>query len=126
MYKNKTLLRRLLPWLIGIAALAALIIFVFVPRIGTNAWAAAAYAPVVLLMAYTVSGQGTRIRYAAAFFLVSDLLLGIYFAGWKEPLAHILYMALFGASVILFALGERKQKEEHAPATAEANEAVTE
>ena len=31
MYKNKTLLRRLLPWLIGIAALAALIIFVFVP-----------------------------------------------------------------------------------------------
>lgn len=113
-------------WAVIAALAAGLIIFVFVPRIGTNAWAAAAYAPVVLLMAYTVSGQGTRIRYAAAFFLVSDLLLGIYFAGWKEPLAHILYMALFSASVILFALGERKQKEEHAPATAEANEAVTE
>ena len=31
MKRNKSILRRLLPWLIGIAALAALILFVFVP-----------------------------------------------------------------------------------------------
>ena len=106
-------------WAVIAALVTALIIFVFVPRVGTNAWAAAAYAPVLLLMVYAVSGQGTRIRYAATSFLVSDLLLGIYFAGWREPLAHILYMALFSISLLMFALGERKEKaEKAAPAPA--------
>ena len=89
----------------GLLSLLAsvLIVFMFVPRMGINAWTAAIYAPVLILMVYSTSEQPSRIRLAAAFFLISDFLLGAFLAVWPEPLAHILCMALFTSSLMLMA-----------------------
>ncbi|MCR4883670.1 MAG: hypothetical protein K6A68_08875 [Clostridiales bacterium] len=95
-------------WAILSLIVACLILLAFASQLGMKAWAVAVYAPVLLLMVYSVSWQTPRIRYAAGFFLVSDFLLGAFLVGvWPDPLAHILCMALFSISLMLFALGER-------------------
>lgn len=95
-------------WGILSLLVSGLIIWQFVPRMGITAWAAAVYAPVLFLMVYSASAQNARIRFAAGIFLASDLLLGASSTVWTDPLAHILCMALFSASLMLFARAENR------------------
>lgn len=95
-------------WAVLSLIVSGLIIWTFVPRLGITAWAAAVYAPVLFLMVYSASAQNARIRYAAGIFLASDLLLGASSTVWTDPLAHILCMALFSASLMLFARAENR------------------
>ena len=96
-------------WAVLSALTAGLAALAFVPDFGSYAWAAAAYAPALLLMVYSTSRQTPRIRYAAGFFLLSDLLLGAFLTEvWPDPEAHIACTVLFLASLMLLALGEKK------------------
>ena len=95
-------------WAVLSLIVSGLIIWTFVPRLGITAWAAAVYAPVLFLMVYSASAQNARIRYAAGIFLASDLLLGASSTVWTDPLAHILCMALFSASLMLFARADNR------------------
>ena len=99
-------------WGILSLLVSGLIIWQFVPRVGIYAWAAAVYAPVLFLMVYSASAQNNKIRYAAGIFLASDLLLGASSTIWTDPLAHILCMALFSASLMLFARADNRGRKQ--------------
>ncbi len=83
---------------------AALILLGFLKTVGPLAWAAVAYAAVLLLMNYTVGGQPQRIRFAARLFLFSDLLMGVYLTVYPEPIIHIVYMLLFDVALLMIAV----------------------
>ena len=101
---------RWIRWALLSAASVLAVVRYIVPRMGAAGWAVAAYVPVLLLMAYSSSSMGHRIRHAAVCFLVSDLLLGAYGTFWPEPLAHILCMSLFTASLMMMALASDRKK----------------
>ena len=82
---------------------AGLTVFAFVPGTGMKAWAAAACAPVLLLLVYSVSDQAHRLRFAAGLLLASDFLLAVFAMVWAEPAVHILCRALFTVSLMLMA-----------------------
>ncbi len=86
----------------------AFVVTRFVPSYGVRAWAAAIYAPVLFLMAYSASRQRNRIRYAGRMFVVSDALLGVFHALFNDPFIHIVYMLLFYIALLLFALGDEE------------------
>jgi len=110
--RKKTMTRpQWIQWAVLSLIAAGLVVLFFVSRAGWKAWAAAAYLPVLLLMVYSANGQAPRIRYAAGFFLVSDLLLGAFGTVWREPPAHILCMTLFSASLMLLALRKKGKAE---------------
>lgn len=97
-----------LQWAVISVLSAGLLFLVFIPKTGPLGWGAVAFAPVLLMTAYCSGGRELRIRYAAGFLLTSDLLLGAYLFIWKEPLAHILCMALLSIALMLLALGKKE------------------
>ena len=107
---------RWIQWAVLSAVTAGLIIFAFVPRFGTQAWTAAACAPVLLLLIYSVSRQLQRVRWASGALLASDLLFGAYLTFWSDPLAHILSTALFSISLMLLALRKEQRAATAVPA----------
>ena len=103
--------RRWLQWGIVALPLTAVIAFHFAPSLGAKGWAAAVYAPVLLLMAFSASEQPRRIRAAAVFLLVSDLLLGLYATLLNDPTVHMIYMGLFDLALLLLTVSmERNSK----------------
>lgn len=106
-HNNPMTRARWIQWAVLSLMTAAVVILAFVPRHGLYAWASAAYAPALFLMVYSVSDRNPRLRYAAGFFLISDLLLGASMTIWTDPIAHILCMALFYTSLMLLALGNK-------------------
>ena len=86
---------------------AGVVVLVLAPRAGLHGWGAAAFTPVLFLTAYCSVDRDVRTRYAAGFLLASDLLLGAYLFIRSEPLAHVLYTALFGLALMLLALGKK-------------------
>ncbi|MBQ4423411.1 MAG: hypothetical protein II872_03750 [Clostridia bacterium] len=109
-FRKKMTKSRWVQWGIISAALVALIVVVFVPQKGLYAWAAAVYAPVVLLMRWAGGRQTTRVRFASLLFLLSDVLLAVYFAVLSEPVIHILYMILFYVALLIMAVGGAEEK----------------
>ncbi len=85
---------------------AVLIVLAFGPQQGLNAWAAACFAPVLLLMNYSAGRHGTRIRAGAGMFLASDALLGLYGAVLAEPAVHAAGILLFYGSLLLFSAAD--------------------
>lgn len=114
-FRNKMTKSRWVQWGIVSAALIALIVIVFVPKKGLYAWAAAVYAPAVLLMRWCGGRQSTRIRFASLLFLVSDVMLAVYFAVLSEPMVHILYMILFYVALLIMAVGSAEEPKEPEP-----------
>lgn len=112
--RNRMTKGRWVQWGIIAAAVIALIVVVFVPKMGLYAWVAAVYAPVILLMRYCGGRQTTRIRFASLLFLVSDVLLAVYFAVLTEPMIHILYMFLFDIALLIMAVGSAQEPKEPA------------
>jgi len=102
---------RWIQWGILSLIVCALIVIFLVPKVGITGWAVTIYAPVLFLMVYSVSDQISRIRYAAAFFLVSDILLGAFLTIWGVPMAHILCTILFNTSLMLLAGRTRGEQE---------------
>jgi uncharacterized membrane protein YhhN len=111
-HRNRMTKGRWVQWAILSAAVIALIGFVFVPMKGLYAWIAAVYAPVILLMRCCGGRQTVRIRFASLLFLVSDVLLAVYFAMLSEPMVHILYMLLFYLALLNMATGSAVEKKE--------------
>ena len=109
--KNPMSRTQWIQWAVLSVITSGLIVLVFVPRYGINAWAVTVYAPVLLLMVYSVSKESPRIRHAAGFFLTSDFLLGAFLTVLPDPLAHILCMAMFSAFLMLMAAETGEQTE---------------
>ena len=107
---------RWVQWGLTSLATAALIAVGFVRSAGLMGWAVAAYAPFLLLMFYAAGRQSDRIRYAARFWLASDVLLGAFFTVAPQPLFHAAAMFLFSLSLLLIALSGRGRR---SPAGAE-------
>ena len=93
----------LLQWLFLSLPITILIIIHFVPELGSTAWAAAAYAPVLLLMGFAAAGQSKRQRFAAVLLILSDLLLGLYGTFMPDPLLHATYMFLYYMGIFILA-----------------------
>ena len=92
----------------------ALLVF-YAQNQGLIVWGAFVYAPVLLLTTFSSKRQCGRVRVSAVLFLVSDCLLGVYFAFFKEPAVHAAYMLLFYAAVLMLVIskpegGNRKRK----------------
>lgn len=96
---------RWIQWAVVALALDTLIILFYVPGHGMTGWVIAAYAPVLLLMAFTCGAQPLRIRVSALLFLISDLLLGLYAMLLAEPMIHVVYMFLFYIALLMLTLG---------------------
>lgn len=90
-------------------ALSVIVVGIIIVAFGADAWIAAAFAPVLLLIVYSIGEENTRIRNAGASMIASDILLCAYATIWPEPLAHILYVILFNVALILMALNETKE-----------------
>ena len=93
-----------LQWAAVALPLSAVIMVFFAPSSGSAGWAAAVYAPILLLMSFTSAGQPIRIRVGATFFVVSDLLLGLFFTLVNHPVIHVVYMCLFYLALLLLAI----------------------
>ena len=91
-------------WAVVSLALAVLIILFYVPAHGIMGWGVAAYAPVLLLMAFSSGKQPIRVRVSAMMFLTSDLLLGLYSTLLNDPMIHVVYMLLFYLALLLLTL----------------------
>lgn len=113
--RNRMTKGRWVQWVIVSAAVITLIAFVFIPMKGLYAWVAAVYAPVILLMRYCGGRQTVRIRFASLLFLISDVLLAVYFALLSEPMIHVLYMLLFYIALLIMATGSAVGKKEQKP-----------
>lgn len=96
---------RWIQWAVVALALDTLIVLLYVPGHGMTGWVIAAYAPVLLLMAFTCGTQPLRIRVSALLFLISDLLLGLYAMLLAEPIIHVVYMFLFYIALLMLTLG---------------------
>ncbi len=92
-------------WAAVSLAVSGLIVWRYVPGNGTAAWAAALYAPVLLLMSWSAGGLKIRIRYAARMLLISDVLMGIFMTASGDPAIHAVYMLLFYLALLLMACG---------------------
>lgn len=90
------------------ACLSVIAVGIILFAIGVQAWIAAAFTPVLLLIVYSIGKEKTRIRNAGASLIASDILLCAYATIWPEPLAHILYVFLFNIALILMALNEKQ------------------
>ena len=97
---------RWLQWAVVSLVLAVFVIWRFVPRVGSLAYAASVYAPMLFLMAYSASEQPLRIRYAARMFVCSDILLGLFFTVFHDPIVHVVYMMLFYLALLLMTVGK--------------------
>ena len=95
-------------WAVVSVAAFVLIVWRFVPARGLEAWMAAVYAPVLLLMSFSAEGQKVRLRRASWMFLASDLLLGVFVTFVGDPAVHAVYMLLFYMSMLLMASGKEK------------------
>ena len=91
-------------WAIASAMISGIILAFFAGRWSVQAWAAAVSLPVVLLMAYSAGEQPIRVRYATGSLLISDMLMGLYATLLKEPVAHMGYVTLFYAGLLLLAM----------------------
>ena len=101
-----------LQWACVALPVTAIILFGFAREIGAAGWAAAVYAPVLLLMGFSSSGQPLRIRVGATFFVVSDLLLGLYAALLNHPMIHMTCLFLFYMALMLLAISNTGAKTE--------------
>ncbi len=102
-------------WAVIAAIVSTVVIVGFVRRAGLYAWVAAVYAPVLLLMSFSAGGQSARIRCATKLFLLSDVLLGVFSVVYREPVVHIVYMALFYLSLLLMAVSPLLDKRTKMP-----------
>ena len=102
-------------WTVVALPLSALIMLFFAPSGGGAGWAAAVYAPILLLMSFTSAGQPIRIRVSATFFVLSDLLLGLFFTLLNHPVIHVVCVLFFYAALLLLAIsgdgGETRERE---------------
>ncbi|MBR4906127.1 MAG: hypothetical protein IKZ44_04665 [Clostridia bacterium] len=118
LYKSPMPLKMWIQWFVVSALASVLIIFGFLPKIGTLAWGAAAYAVVLLLLNYAAGGQLPRARFAARLFLLSEAILLIFMTVFNEPILHILSVLMFDTALLLIAVsktGVEQPKEEPAP-----------
>lgn len=90
-------------WAVISALLSAGIVLLHGASRGAVAWAAAAYAPVLLLMTFSAGRQPGQLRLCATLFLVSDILLGLFFTAVGDPVIHVIYMLLFEMGLLLLA-----------------------
>ncbi|MBQ6236042.1 MAG: hypothetical protein IJK54_09000 [Clostridia bacterium] len=118
LYKSPMPLKMWIQWFTVSALASVLIVFGFLPKIGTLAWGAAVYAVVLLLLNYAAGGQLPRARFAARLFLLSEAILLIFMTVFKEPILHILSVLMFDTALLLIAVsktGVEQPKEEPAP-----------
>ncbi|MBR6039566.1 MAG: hypothetical protein IKP38_03700 [Clostridia bacterium] len=118
LYKSPMPLKMWIQWFVVSAIASVLIVFGFLPKIGTLAWGAAFYAVVLLLLNYTAGGQLPRARFAARLFLLSEAILLIFMTVFTEPILHILSVLMFDTALLLIAVsktGVEQPKEEPAP-----------
>ena len=94
-------------WAVVALPLSALILLFFTPFNGGTGWAVAVYAPILLLMSFTSAGQPVRIRVSATFFVLSDLLLGLFFTLLNHPIIHVVYMFFFYVALLLLAISRK-------------------
>ena len=118
LYKSPMPLKMWIQWFVVSAIATVLIVFGFLPKIGTLAWGAAGYAVVLLLLNYAAGGQLNRARFAARLFLLSEAILLIFMTVFNEPILHILSVLMFDTALLLIAVsktGVEQPKEEPAP-----------
>ena len=106
LYKSPMPLKMWIQWFVVSVIASVLIVFGFLPKIGTLAWGAAAYAVVLLLLNYTAGGQLPRARFAARLFLLSEAILLIFMTVFNEPILHILSVLMFDAALLLIAVSK--------------------
>ena len=106
LYKSPMPLKMWIQWFVVSVIASVLIVFGFLPKIGTLAWGAAAYAVVLLLLNYTAGGQLNRARFAARLFLLSEAILLIFMTVFNEPILHILSVLMFDAALLLIAVSK--------------------
>ena len=99
-----------LQWAVVSLVFVVIVIWRFVPLVGSIALAASAYASMLFLMAFTAAVQPLRIRYAARMFVCSDILLGLFFTVFHDPAVHVIYMMLFYLALLLMAIGKEAGK----------------
>ena len=118
LYKSPMPLKMWIQWFIVSALASVLIVFGFLPKIGTLAWGAAVYAVVLLLLNYTAGGQLPRARFAARLFLLSEAILLIFMTVFNEPILHILSVLMFDTALLLIAVSKTgvEQTNEEPPA----------
>ena len=106
LYKSPMPLKMWIQWFVVSAIATVLIVFGFLPKIGTLAWGAAGYAVVLLLLNYTAGGQLNRARFAARLFLLSEAILLIFMTVFNEPILHILSVLMFDTALLLIAVSK--------------------
>ena len=118
LYKSPMPLKMWIQWFVVSAIASVLIVFGFLPKIGTLAWGAAAYAVILLLLNYTAGGQLPRARFAARLFLLSEAILLIFMTVFNEPILHILSVLMFDTALLMIAVsktGVEQAKDAPAP-----------
>ena len=98
-------------WALVSLALSGSILLFYAPSHGAVGWAAAVYAPVLLLMLFASGSQPIRIRVSAILFFVSDLLLGLFIAVLHDPMIHVVYMFLFYLALLVLTISPSFSKE---------------
>lgn len=90
-------------WALFAIPVTALIATHFAPAHGVVGWAAAAFAPALLLLAFSMEDQSGSIRAGATLLGMSDVLLGLFFTLYNQPVAHMAYGFLFYAALLALA-----------------------
>ena len=106
LYSTRLSRGRWIQWAVVALPLSALIMIFFAPSHGSAGWIAAAYAPILLLMSFSSASQPIRIRVSATFFVLSDLLQGLFFTLLNDPIIHIAGMFFFYIALLLLAISE--------------------
>lgn len=106
LFRSPMPLKMWIQWIVVSAIASVLIVFSFLPKIGTLAWGAAAYAVILLLMNYAAGGQLPRVRFAARLFLLSEAILLIFMTVFSEPILHILSVLMFDTALLMIAVSK--------------------
>lgn len=106
LYRSPMPLKMWIQWFVVSTIATVLIVFGFLPKIGTLAWGAAGYAVVLLLLNYTAGGQLNRARFAARLFLLSEAILLIFMTVFNEPILHILSVLMFDTALLMIAVSK--------------------
>ena len=95
-------------WALVSLLIEAGIVFFYARRAESNGWIAVAYAPVMLLTAFSAWNQGGRFRLSALLFLIADLMMGLFFTFVNDPSVHVCYVLLFALANFLLVIGQSR------------------
>ena len=99
--RNRMSRGKWIQWAVISLPVSLVLIIFFVSSHGILGWAAAVYAPILLLLRLSSVEEPVRLRFSVLLVIVSDLLLMVFYLFVEDPVLHAGCMFLFYLSLLL-------------------------